>query len=609
MSIANPLTKNTVTKIEGMGSIPHEQGVAFRLWAPHAEQVSVIGTFNNWDTTTHLMNKDQDGFWYLNISDAKIGDQYKYELKSGDIVMQRIDPYAREVTNSVGNAVITDLAYDWENDQYQLPPKESLVIYEMHIGTFGRSVSDPDTVADFSDAIRRLDYLKSLGINCVELMPVAEFAGDVSWGYNPAHIFAVESYYGGPAALQRFIHEAHKRGIGVILDVVYNHFGPSDLALWQFDGWTENGKGGIYFYNDWRAETPWGETRPDYGRKEVRQYIFDNAMMWVQDFHVDGLRMDMTLYIRSVRATCEPGCELPDGWSLTQWINEEISSRYPHVITIAEDLQNNEWVTKSTGAGGAGFSCQWDAGFVHPAREALITMEDPHRSMQSLVSAIEHSYNGDAFQRVIYTESHDEVANGKARVPEEIQPEEGKDWYARKRSTVGAVLIFTSPGVPMIFQGQEFLQNGWFKDTDPLDWQRRREFKGVFKIYQDLINLRTNRHQQSQALTGRGIEFHLMDEGQNIIAYRRWHEDNPEDCLLVVLNLNAEAQPATFHLPAGNWTSLMNTDADIYGEDFLNTPSPDFVSNGEESVTLQVGPYAATIYQFQPTEATAAKPE
>ncbi len=127
-----------------------------------------------------------------------------------------------------------------------------------------------------------------------------EFAGDRSWGYNPAHPFAIESTYGGPAGFQRFVKAAHQKGIAVLVDVVYNHFGPSDLSLWQFDGWSENGMGGIYFYQDWRANTPWGDTRPDYGRREVRQYIRDNALMWLEDYRCDGLRFDATAYIRNV---------------------------------------------------------------------------------------------------------------------------------------------------------------------------------------------------------------------------------------------------------------------------------------------------------------------
>src|SRR5205085_6381975 len=160
-----------------------------------------------------------------------------------------------------------------------------------------------------------------LGINAIEVMPVAEFPMDLNWGYDPADPFAVESSYGGPEAFRRLIKAAHEHGIAVILDVVYNHLGPNDLPMWQFDGWHQGDSGGIYFYNDWRANTPWGSTRPDYGRPEVRQYIRDNALMWLEEFQVDALRLDATGYIRNVHGSNnDSGADLPDGWSLMQWL-------------------------------------------------------------------------------------------------------------------------------------------------------------------------------------------------------------------------------------------------------------------------------------------------
>jgi 1,4-alpha-glucan branching enzyme len=165
-------------------------------------------------------------------------------------------------------------------------------------------------------------------------MPIAEFPGGYSWGYNPAHPFAVESEYGGPVGLKELVKAAHAKGIAILLDVVYNHFGPTDMDIWQFDGWSENGLGGIYFYNDWRAKTPWGETRPDYGRSEVRQYIFDNALMWLEKYRIDGLRMDMIPYIRNVNADGNPANGLQEGYSLMQWINSEIKNRFPFIINF-----------------------------------------------------------------------------------------------------------------------------------------------------------------------------------------------------------------------------------------------------------------------------------
>jgi 1,4-alpha-glucan branching enzyme len=223
------------------------------------------------------------------------------------------------------------------------------------------------------------------------------------------------------AGLKEFIRAAHDLGIAVIFDIVFNHLGPSDLDLWQFDGWWENDLGGVYFYNDWRANTPWGDTRPDYGRSQVRQYLRDNALMWLEEYRVDGLRWDATAYIRNVYGNNnDPANDLPMGWELMRWINHDINSQQPWKINIAEDLRNNPWITKESAAGGAGFDAQWDANFVHPVREAIITHDDGARHMSKVRDAISFRYDNDAFRRVIYTESHDEVANGRLQTVEAL---------------------------------------------------------------------------------------------------------------------------------------------------------------------------------------------
>ncbi len=228
-------------------------------------------------------------------------------------------------------------------------------------------------------------------------MPIAEFAMDSSWGYNPAQPFSVEAALGGPQGLYRFVKAAHAHGIAVLIDVVYNHFGPGDLDLWRFDGWSRRDHdGGIYFYDNVRAQTPWGDTRPDYGRPEVRQYIRDNALFWLNKYRLDGLRFDSVVNMRNRGGNNnDPGNDLPDGWSLLQWINDEIRARQPWKITIAEDLQNNDWITRETSAGGAGFGSQWDAAFVHPIRDAIIAASDSDRDLQAVAAALLHVYNGD----------------------------------------------------------------------------------------------------------------------------------------------------------------------------------------------------------------------
>ena len=397
------MTPKTGTQVQqGMGAIVHKGGVAFRVWAPYAQSVFVKGEFNDWSDEATPLTHEEKGYWYADVSSAKPGQEYKFVIINGDQKMDRIDPYAKHVTNSTGNGVIYDVsAFDWQDDRFELPPHNELVIYEMHVGSF---FADADgKPGNFETAVEKLGHLKRLGVNALQLMPIAEFSGDYSWGYNPANIFAVESIYGGPDEFKRFVREAHNSGFAIIQDVVYNHFGPSDLDLWRFDGWQENEKGGIYFYNDNRAETPWGSTRPDYGREEVRRFIHDNAKMWLEEYHVDGLRYDSTLYIRTIDGN--EANELPQAWALLQQINGDIRARFPHSILIAEDLRGNPWITKAPEENGAGFHSQWDENFVHQVRGGVILSQDEHRSMEAISRAISFSYDGDAFRRVVYSES------------------------------------------------------------------------------------------------------------------------------------------------------------------------------------------------------------
>jgi 1,4-alpha-glucan branching enzyme len=589
------------TKIEGMGAIPHVGGVAFRVWAPHAQRVAVIGSFNDWDGGKCPMQAEENGFWYADVAEAHVGAEYRFLLSTAKGTLTHIDPYAREVTHSVGNAIVHGPSFDWEGDDFHLAPWNELVIYELHVGTFNEE-EDDKLPGKFDSVSARLGHLKKLGVNAIQIMPIAQFAGERSWGYNPSHIFSVEIAYGGPLAFKQFVKRAHKQGIAVILDVVYNHLGPSDLDLWQFDGWSESNFGGIYFYNDARAKTPWGDTRPDYGRGEVRQFILDNVFMWLEEYHVDGLRFDSTVYIRTVNGSSEQ--DLPEGWSLLHWINSQVAQKYPGRITIAEDLQNNEWLTTDVGAGGAGFGAQWDANFVHPIRQAVTTPQDEQRSLIAIRDALSYRYNDDAFARVIYSESHDEVANGKARLPQEVDPQDPKGWYARKRSTLAAAMVFTAPGIPMLFQGQEFLEGGWFRDTVPLDWDQRDEFQGIARLYRDLIRLRLNHDGVTRGLCGQFLQVHHLDDECKVLAYHRWEKGGPADDIVVVANFLHEPQDGyVIGFPAaGTWQLRFNSDWQGYSKDFQGHPSGNVVAEPGQydgfpfHAALSVGPYSVLIF-------------
>ncbi|WP_204901779.1 alpha-amylase family glycosyl hydrolase [Prosthecochloris marina] len=560
----------------GMGAVVHPLETTFRVWAPFASSVAVAGNFNNWSPDTDFLAREGNGYWSCDLPQARKGDRYQYVIINAETGNEywRNDPYAREVTHSVGDSVIVADEFDWGDDgEFRMPSWNELVLYEMHVGTFNDEHGGRP--GDLSRAIDRLPYLHDLGINAIEIMPLTEFAADYSWGYNPGHLFAVESAYGGPFSLKTFIKTAHSYGIAVIIDVVYNHFGPSDLDLWRFDGWSENGKGGIYFYNDWRAKTPWGHTRPDYGRSEVRSFIRDNALMWLKEFHADGLRWDSTINIRTQYNGS--GGDIHEGWSLMQWVNSAVRKECVGVINIAEDLQENEWITKQVHEGGAGFDTQWAAGFTHPVRDAVIAHDDRERDMLELGRAITGSYNGDAFQRVIYTESHDEVANGQARVPEAVWPGNAASWFSRKRSTLGAVLVFTASGIPMLFQGQELLEDEWFRDTDPVDWSKLQRFGGIHALYRDLVRLRRNWHNHTAGLKGRHVNVFHINNQDKLLAYHRWENGGAGDDVVVVVNMSNRSYPVyTIGFPrSGKWRVRFNSDWSGYSSDYSSHPGYD----------------------------------
>ena len=585
-----------VSQISGVGAVVHDGGVSFRTWAPFADSVNLAGNFNGFNGNQIAMQPEDNGFWSVNLRSIGPGAQYKHFIRNGSQSLWRNDARSTELTNSIGNSVVSDPEFDWTDQSFTMPNWNEIVMYELHICTINDEPGGQPS--DFDDAIARLDDIAAIGVNALQVMPVNEFPGDFSWGYNPSYPFSVESVYGGPVGFKRFVNAAHERGMAVLLDVVHNHWGPGDMDLWRYDGFFEDIFGGIFFYQDERSFTQWGDTRPDFGRNEVRQYIRDNALMWITDFHVDGFRFDSTLNIRMTDLG-----ENPDGWSLMQWINNEIDAVNPSALCVAEDLQNNSYITKTTGAGGAGFDSQWTPSFVHPVRDAIVPPSDDGRNMWDIKNAIEQSYNGDVFERIVYTESHDEVANGRSRVPEEIFPNNADSYWSQKRSTLGAALVMTSPGIPMIFQGQELLEDNFFQDTDPVDWSRLTTFSGIRQMYTDLIQLRRNWNNQTRGLSGQNVNVFHVNNDDKMIAFHRWMNGGAGDDVIVVCNFRDQSWGKyRIGLPsAGVWKVRFNSDWVGYSDDFDNFYSPDVSSLNEPrdglnfSGIIEIGKYSTII--------------
>jgi len=432
-------------------------------------------------------------------------------------------------------------------------------------------------------------------------MPIQEFPGDRSWGYNPSHLYSVESAYGDPDDLKEFVDQAHARGIAVLTDLVYSHLGPNDIPTWQYDGWNIDDRGGIYFYNDDRANTPWGDTRPDFSRDEVREWLKNNIDFWLDEYRFDGVRMDGTKYIRYADP---PNWSLPEGWSFLQWINDERDVNHPGKIFIAEDMDLNDWITRDTSIGGAGFDSQWDPGFFHPVRTAVEAVYDHDRQMWQVRDAIANVYNGVATSRIIYTESHDEVANGRARVPEDIWPGNAESWYSKKRSTLAGALVFTSPGIPMMFQGQELYEDEWFRDDVPQDWDRLETHAGIHALYKRLIELRLNRTGVTRGLAGGNTNVFHVNDGDKMIGFHRWDKGGVGDDVVVLANFaNITWDNYRVGLPReGAWNLLFNSDASDYDPAFEGNPGYDIVAEAipydgmDFSAIVPIGPYSVLIY-------------
>lgn len=577
------ISVNAQSSRPGMGSTPYADasgtGVTFRVWAPNATTVAVPGSFNGWNTTANFLVKEgSSGIWSGDIPSARSTAQYKYHINGS--VWKR-DPRGRQVVHSSDNTIVYDpKAFNWMGDTRQNVNSSDLVIYEMHVGAFYDPTPSSGGPGKFTDAIAKLDYLVGLGINAVELMPLTEFAGDYSWGYNMGDLYAVENAgYGGPDGLKNFVKAAHQRGIRVLLDVVHNHYGPSDLDLWGFDNGTTPG---IYLYSaSGLCCTPWG-SRPNYSSEGVRSFIIDSFRLWMDEYHIDGFRWDAVGAMRHY----DPGyVSIPEADSLIQYINSTIiHADHPGVISIAED-----------DASGMGFDGQWNHSFGGTLINEVVKVADSSRDMTALFNAM----NGSGFFRVLFAETHDLVGdlNGAAnqRLPTRIQPGDPDGYFARKRSLLAAAVVLSTPGIPMLFMGQEMLEDEQFADSNPLDWSHTTSYPGVVNFYRDMIHLRRNLDGVSLGMTGPNLAWHAVDNGTKLLAFHRWGA-GPDDQVMVVLNFsNNEIGSYQLNFPAdGTWYVNLNSDWTTYSPDFGNKGSSLVQVSGGNG-QIGVGPYGVLV--------------
>ena len=584
--------------IRHLGSNVHDNGVDFEVWAPFAQSVSVLLTIE-FDSLDIPMKNNGQGYWSVQNVDAQAGQSYLYEIttSSGE-KLKKNDPYARQLTDSDnGASVIVTKEFDWGNaEHFESAHHNEAIIYELHIGTFNRP--DASTPGTFYTAIEKLDYLAELGINYIELMPITSMAQSHGWGYAPNYIFSVEHAYGGRRGLLDFVKACHEKGIGVILDVVYNHFF-LETDLWQFDGWSENELGGIYFYNDTvRGMTPWGG-RPDYGREEVRQFILDNVAMWLAEFKIDGLRIDSTIYMRNAEGDNENhSLDIADAWSLLTEVNNLAHKINPNALMIAEDNSSNNAIVENSNESGMGFNAQWEIGFPHVIRDSLgITKNGEQPRLEGIAYELSHTYRNDAFDKVIFSDSHDTAANGSVRLNEAVTPGNAGSVFARQRSLLADAIALTAPGIPMLLQGQEFMQEGAFNDWQMLDWDKTVQFKGIVEAHKHLIDLRLNKHGNTKGLTGQSTELFHRDDANNVLAFHRWDEGGPLDDTLVIVNFDKHRlENYEITLPiAGEWRVRFNSSWKGYSSDFHETDANIVATDKTSKSTISLSDFSVII--------------
>ncbi|MDN3311153.1 1,4-alpha-glucan branching protein GlgB [Microbacterium oryzae] len=563
-----------VRRFDGLGVAPDVTGTAFAVWAPRARAVRVKADFNDWDGRGHPMRSlGSSGIWELFVPDVGSGTHYKYEILGVDGVWrEKADPMARYAEKPPLTAsVVFDSSYRWGDEEWIRQRTENaargqvdrpMAIYEMHLASWRRD----RTYEQLADEL--VAYVSDLGFTHVELMPVMQHPFGGSWGYHVTSYYAPDSRFGDPDGLRLLVDRLHQAGVGVILDWVPGHFATDEWALARFDG--------APLYEDpnpqrgWHKE--WGSHIFDFGHREVRNFLYANALYWLEEFHADGLRVDgvaSMLYLDYGRQHGEwtpnihGGHENLEAVQFLQEMNATVYRRVPGVVTIAEESTSWPGVTRPTSTGGLGFGFKWNMGWMHDTldyvgRDPVYRMHHHHDMTFALTYAWSENY--------VLPLSHDEVVHGKGSL---LRKAPGDRW--RQLATLRAYLAFmwAHPGKQLIFMGDELAQESEWAESRELDWWLLDlpDHRGVQQAVRDL----NARYRETPALWAldaepAGFEWLVADDaGANIYAFVR--RDAEGSMLVCVSNFSA-APHSHYRLrfPAsGVWDEVLNTDAADYG--------------------------------------------
>jgi 1,4-alpha-glucan branching enzyme len=588
------------------------QGTSFAVWAPSAQGVRLTGDFNYWDGRAHPMRAmGSTGVWELFVPGLGDGTHYKFEVLGKDGVWrQKADPVAfrAEVPPATASVVFTS-DYEWGDDAWlkQREQRDALrspmSTYEVHLGSWRQGLSYREL------AEQLVGHVKYLGFTHVELMPVAEHPFGGSWGYQVSSYFAPTSRFGNPDDFRYLVDTLHQAGIGVIVDWVPAHFPKDAWALANFDGTA------LYEHPDPRRgeQKDWGTLVFNFGRTEVRNFLVANALYWLEEFHIDGLRVDAVASMLYLDYSREEGEWVPNEFggrenleavSFLQEVNATAYRRVPGIVTIAEESTDWPGVTRPTHLGGLGFGFKWNMGWMHDslaymANEPIYRQYHHHQMTFSLVYAYSENY--------VLPISHDEVVHGKGSL---LRKMPGDRWQQLANVRAYLAFMWAHPGKQLIFMGSEFGQESEWAESRSLDWwlTDHPEHQGVQTLVHDLNRVYT----ESRSLWSRDSDpggfswIDANDAGNNVFSFFRTGDDG--SVLACVANFAAIPHEGyRIGLPmAGRWDEVLNTDAEAYtGSGIGNFGAVDAGGEGwhgqPASATLRVPPLGTVWLRHQPS--------
>lgn len=608
---------------EKLGAHPMEEqgqaGVYFSVWAPNALQVSVIGSFNNWEAWIHPMKRvGNSGIWERFIPGAQEGDQYKYEIQGPNgFWAQKADPYAfaAEVRPRTASIVYNLSRYSWKDSQWMDQRAQAkwhekpISVYEVHLGSWKRK--DGSHWLTYRELAEQLiPYVKELGYTHIELMPIAEHPFDGSWGYQTGGYYAPTSRFGSPDDFRYFVDRCHQENIGVILDWVPAHFPKDAHGIGYFDGTH------LYEHSDSRQgeHRDWGTLIFNYGRREVSGFLLSNAAFWAREYHLDGLRVDAVasmLYLDYSREegqwipNCYGGRENLEAIEFLKHFNSMIHKEFPGFLTFAEESTAFPQVSHSVDFGGLGFDFKWNMGWMNDTLKYY--SKDPiHRKYHQgdLTFSMIYAFT----ENFILPFSHDEVVHGKASLLDKMP---GDFWQKFANQRLLFAYMFAHPGKKLLFMGCEIGQWREWDAATSLDWNLLQ-----YEPHQTLKKLvaKLNRLYTSESAlydiesSWQGFDWiDFQDAESSVISFLRKGRDTQE---IIVCVLNLTPAPRLGYrvgLPqAGYWKTILNTDAKVYGgshagpEEGSSYDAHHLPWHGKNfSIQLDLPPLGALMLKFQ----------